>query len=748
MAKQHQNLSKSLALVLSLGAAQANAAETPNPLRDDQVSLGTSDIVRIETSSTSGMSEGGRALYRPAHLADGRDWSAWGSLPEDTVGAWIKVAFHKVQYIDRFEYVPGDGRETTAFSHCGRPARVRIEGGGESRTFDLADRRWQQVVALSPPLAASNLKVTFEAVHGDSEYGGVCLSEVKLAGPKNPFAAFPSLPAQIDEAISLLGDDQRFGSGRRALVAIGTPAVGRLIAALVPENPHFTARALKVLGELGDRSATVALIGQLRHTDKTVRESALWALGALHSTAHYDLIRGWYDQTAGHARDVAFDALVRLGDARALDVVLAELVGGSPERRESAERHLGEFGPDAVNALRPLLVSSVHAERAAALRALGSVDLPDARNILMAHLSGATDSDLRAAAIHGLARRADDSAHDAIAALWDSRYLSERQAVAYALGQFALPQDVETLDLMTTDISMSVRQAAASAMGALGGVASPRLRRLATGGPDGGTALAAAKAMLNADSTPEELIAVLASRHGEVREFAAAQLSERGSVGRLALVDALVSGMAPVREAAVAELRKVGPKTLPTLLEKAPAARPEAQADILRLIATFKEPIGLEHATRELTEAPDFIVRRLAVEAVTACGDSQTAAAPLMTALNDTAVEVRLAAIQALGKKKIVASTSALVQQLNHPSREVTRAAVVALGQIREQSALDALAALFHAKQGLDQDDPALRQDIVASVGRIGGDRSLPVLIDAMADRDVRVRFAAQDVLY
>jgi HEAT repeat protein len=33
-------------------------------------------------------------------------------------------------------------------------------------------------------------------------------------------------------------------------------------------------------------------------------------------------------------------------------------------------------------------------------------------------------------------------------------------------------------------------------------------------------------------------------------------------------------------------------------------------------------------------------------------------------------------------------------------------------------------------------------------VGRIGGDRSLPVLMDAMADRDVRVRFAAQDVLY
>jgi HEAT repeat protein len=748
MATKIKTLGTTLGTLLAATLGTAAAADAPNPLRADQSALGRERVVRVEASSTSAASESGRALYRAANVADGRDWSAWGSVPDETAGAWLKLVFQKVEYVDRFAFVPGDARETTAFTHCGRPARVRVEGGGESRTFDLPDRRWQQVVELSPPIAASSLKFTFETVHGKADFGGVCLSEMKLAGPTDPFAAFPDLSKRIDEAVSFLADDQRFAQGRRALMAIGPPAVSRLVSSLHPENPHLTARLLNVLGELGDPNATHAVAAQLRHRDAQVRDAALWALGAMGSVAHYDALRRWYDQTAGKARDLAFDALVRLGDDRALDVVVAELVGGSPERRESAERHLGQFGAAAVAALRPLLDSTVRAERAAALRALGSVDLPDARTLLMDNLSGAMDSELRAAAIYGLARRADLSAHDAIATLWDSRYLVERQAVAFALGQFAQPEDLETLDLMTTDVSMSVRQAAAAALGALGESARPRLRRLSTLGPDGGTAVAAAKALLGADAGLEDIIAVLGSRHREVRHFAAARLTEHGPVGQTALIDATVTGTDAVRESAVGQLRRLGPQVLPALLEKAPGANEAAQADILRLSAAFKEPIALPHAVRQLTDAQDLVVRRLAVEAISACGDADSAATALIAALDDKAVEVRLAAIQALGHKRVTVATSALVAQLDHPSREVTRAAVLALGQIREQSALDGLAALFHAKQGLDQDDPMLRQDIVASVGRIGGDRSLPVLMDAMADRDVRVRFAAQDVLY
>ena len=89
----------------------------------------------------------------------------------------------------------------------------------------------QQVLDVSPPLAGDALKITFEAVHGKSETGGVCLSELKLAGPKDPFAAFPGLRQRIDEALSFLGDDQRHARGRRALLAIGPPALPQTLAA-------------------------------------------------------------------------------------------------------------------------------------------------------------------------------------------------------------------------------------------------------------------------------------------------------------------------------------------------------------------------------------------------------------------------------------------------------------------------------------------------------------------------------------
>ncbi len=734
-------------IALTLCAGVASAAEKPLPLRADQVQLSHDRILRVEASSTSASTLDGRPVYRAAQVADGRDWSAWGSVPSDGPGAWLQIAFQNVQYIDRLDFVPGDEREAASYNRCGRPARLRIDGDGQVRTIDLQDRRWQQVVMVDPPLAASAIRLTFESVYGKASNAGVCVSELKFAGPANPLVAFPDLNRRIDEAIGYLADDQRFDRGRKALLAIGPPALPQIVAALSPQNPHLTARALEVLGRIGDPAQIATVQPFADSSEPAIRTAALSTLGALRDPSAYDRIRQWYDGAAGAEKDRAFDALSLLGDMRSVDVVTAELLGGNPARRESAEDNLGRLGAGAVQALKPLLASTVVFERTAALRALGGVDQPDARDILMRTLISAPESELRAAAIQGLARRADPAAHDAILARASSRYQDERQAAAWALGRFAQSEDLATLEEMTSDLSMSVRESAANALGNLGTAALPVLRRLAVIGPDGATAEAAARALLNIERTPETAVKLLASRHHPTRAIAARTLRELGPVGVSALLDAAVAPEDATRTAALAELKQAGAAALPVLLERAEAASSSAHADILRFAANLKDRQAVGLAAKLLGKSPDLVVRRQAVETLSACGDADSAGPALVAALGDKAVEVRFAAIEAIGHLRVTGAAPAVAALIKDAPRNIVRAAVVTLGQLRDESALEALLSLYRVKSGADQDDPMLRQEIVASVALIGGDGSLPVLMDAATDKDAHVRFAAQDSL-
>lgn len=701
-------------------------------------------IVRVDASSTSEATEKGRSIFDRGHLIDGRDWSPWGSRRDDARGAWIQLTFDRVRYVSKIEFVPGNERDRTAYDSCGRPARLRVEMGAEQRVFDLRDRRFHQEVTLSPPPGGRTLRLVFEDVHGRGVTGGVCLSELGLHAPGDVLGARPDLAERIRVAIDLLTDDGRAERGRRALAAVGPPAVPALLAALDDGNPNLAARAAAALGEIGDPRAVPALARLAEHTDRDLRESALWALGALRSTEHYDRIKAWFDGSHGQRRDRAFDALARLGDPRALDVIVAELLNGSAARRESAERFLGRFGNDAVEALRPLLASEIPLERAAALRALGGVDHPEAREHLLGGLL-APQSDIRAAAVLGLARRGDQAARRHVLDRWQSRYQQERQAVAVALGAFADPRDLEIVELLTTDASMSVRVAATRSLGRFGRAADPLLERLALDGPDGATARAAAETLLDGDPPAERAVKLLGSRHVEVRRVAGDVLAGTGTAGRRALVRAVVGADDRVRTGAVEELRRAGEMVMPALLEAASTAPAAAQPDVLALIAHFGDPRGVPYAARLAREGADLTVRRAAIQALGRCGDRRATPA-LLDALDDPAVEVRRAAVKVLGDLRVRSAASRLVALLKDEDPALRRAAVVALGQLRDRRALEPLVDQYKAHRH-DIEKAALREDLVVAIGRIGGRESLPVLIEAMSDDDVDVRLAAEQAL-
>jgi hypothetical protein len=102
-----------------------------------------------------------------------------------------------------------------------------------------------------------------------------------------------------------------------ALVKIGAPAVEPLIAALKDENSDVRQAAAKALGKIGDPRAVEPLIAALK--DKDVRKAAAEALGRLGWEPAQDEMAGWYWMAK---RD--WDKCVALG-ALAVEPLIAAL---------------------------------------------------------------------------------------------------------------------------------------------------------------------------------------------------------------------------------------------------------------------------------------------------------------------------------------------------------------------------------------------------------------------------------------
>ena len=91
-------------------------------------------------------------------------------------------------------------------------------------------------------------------------------------------------PTPFRTLIIALGDPHhpRHADAVAALVAVGSPTLPELTAALSPTRPWLTAyRAAEALAQIGDRAATGALIGALRHPNSNVRWNVVRALADL-----------------------------------------------------------------------------------------------------------------------------------------------------------------------------------------------------------------------------------------------------------------------------------------------------------------------------------------------------------------------------------------------------------------------------------------------------------------------------------
>jgi HEAT repeat protein len=217
----------------------------------------------------------------------------------------------------------------------------------------------------------------------------------------------------------------------RALVDAGPAAVGPLLRELDGPDLASAARAVALLGEIGDSQAVAPLARTVRHRAGTgpLALVAIAALEQLHRPQAFTALAEATQSPEAEVRRAALDALATMADGRAVALVEPGLADGDPTVRAAAARLAARLpqadpGATALAAGVDLLSDRVAEVRVAAAQALRVLPAPAAaarRDLLDRALAAAS----RPAGV-----RSDE----------------EVQAIGAALEGLATPDDAPRLD--------------------------------------------------------------------------------------------------------------------------------------------------------------------------------------------------------------------------------------------------------------------------------------------------------------
>ena len=223
-----------------------------------------------------------------------------------------------------------------------------------------------------------------------------------------------------------------------------------------------------------------------------------------------------------------------------------------------------------------------------------------------------------------------------------------------------------------------------------------------------------------------------------------AALSDRGDKAALpSVVQAVQSSDATVRVAALQALGALGDASCVRLLASAATANDEAGKAAMESLVRLK---GSEAsaAMREIMESKeDAAIRRQVIEAAKARNDVSAAPALLRVAGGDADSAARLDAMEALGALAGPDQAPAIVALMTpERSQAEQRALQKALSSIANRAEnRDVVAAPIFAALG--RGDGAMRQSLLAALGRVGGAAALEAIRAELKSQDPEARKAA-----
>jgi HEAT repeat protein len=484
----------------------------------------------------------------------------------------------------------------------------------------------------------------------------------------------------------------------------GRLSLSGLISALQDPDPLTRRRAVEELGQIGGDEAAGALVLMLKDPDDTVRALAAYALAAIGADAVEPVTR--YLASWRGPIDAVVPALLGvLRSERGLDFLTAHLADPEPATRAAIASALGCIDGDrALPPLLELLRDMVDEVRIAAARALSDVQSPAAADALIDEM-------------------ADENP-------------VVRVAVVEALGRINSRKSVDVLSRASAqDSNPSVREAALAALRRVSAGVAPLIRALS--GNNLSERIRAVSQLLDqGKASVLPLTELLTSDEPTVRASAAEVLGVLGDASALeALTGLLADNDDRVRLSATTALGRIkhahSAEALARLLEdqddKVAAAAANGLVNLGEL--TVHPVLGLlDHESVDVRVRAIDVLGRLRHRG--ACDQ-------LVRGLTDKVIWVRVVSAQALGEIGDSCAAAALIDALRGRDPVVRATAAEALGKLHDFSATMPLLNLQSDESDL------VRINALRALGRIGNPAAIPFLEQALDSPQPGVRCAA-----
>jgi len=521
-------------------------------------------------------------------------------------------------------------------------------------------------------ITATGTQKLIDAVHrvGSDRLRGVASVMGWLNGPA------------VQRALTrLLGQESVRGQVVEALVRYGAGVVDLLIGELDAEDLETRQAAVVALGRIGDRKATLPLVGALG--DPELALPAAGALARLGDPEAYDALMGLLGHPDSAVRQAVIAALNSIGHPKMAEHIAGLLEDPNPVIRESAVRIAGYFG---------------YAGCADRVIACARDSSEPVRRAAVEHLPLFEHAGALPALTHAL--------------LSDTPAV--RAAAAAAFARVSPADAAEPLLKALDDSEPWVRYYALRATGRLRHAAiAPAVRRLLDHDPAPQVRLAAIDVLGRLDTA--DAVAVLQplvmSAEGDMARAAIRALGHTSDARAAGALSDVLRSADPSRrlEAVMAIGMRAGH-------EAAAALQWAAAADAdLTVANTAISALG-QLAARE---GADALAATAALIALTA---------------EPARREASIVALAALPKRRI----ADIARGLGHPAPEVRRATIETLSRMRNLEASRLI------EGALDDASPAVRSAAVAELRRLGSRNAAKKLMAlARTDPDAEVRHAA-----
>jgi len=493
----------------------------------------------------------------------------------------------------------------------------------------------------------------------------------------------------LDPLMALVGEESLQASIDEGIIAIGADAVSPLIERLDSSSRSARIAAARLLGRIGDRRATRALLNAINDSEADAAAAAAAALGSLGDPAALDGLIGVLGHPNAIVRRATIAAINSIGATGTAARIRSVVGDHDPRVRESAIRIAGYFGfDDSLPAIVAALSDPVEDVRRAAIEQLPLIDDSNATARLAAALAGETPRN-RAAAAHAMRQLDDPRAGAALRSALQDDDPWVRYFAATSLGdtQFGHGHADALAALVRRDTATHVRIAAITALGVINPALAAKAAADLIDDADDDLAIAAVRVLGSIQRPDAEALLERAARStrpalqlAAIRAFAGRPTLE--SVELLAWA-ARVTDTPSLPEEAINSLRQVGASTAHPIAER-------AAVDALRELAA--EGTRRLEVIGALARLPEFAVPEIA------------------SGLSAGRVGVRVVTADALAAMRHPRASNELARALRDEDAAVRSAAVAGFAKLGTPAVGRTIAGMRHS----DPDEGVRRRAALA----------------------------------